>query len=553
MLLQFNRWMFIICLVVCLILTTSTFAFAAQTIQVYVDGTKINFNNNPTIENGTTLVEFRPIFEKLGLQVGWDNVTQTVTGEKDGLSLNFKIGSKAATVNGNQKQLLVAPKILNGYTMVPLRFIGESTGKNVKWDEQSKTINILTGGNSLNTVSPNISTSSSNLSEIKTLKLANDDYNFAFFNDGLGVGISQEADNDGTFKGYLIGIKNFSNSPLKINQISFMGLNKISNSAIEPSNALYSGKLGAYKLQSTYNLEPSGSIVGPIIFMSNESVHAIRYNDYFHQVVLDIPHIAVITSNNQSLLDAVNNNNSQLARKLLESGVDPNIKNTNRETPLFIAAYKGYIEIVKVLLSYGADINIKDKNGYTPLLAAKAFHQNDVVKILQDAAKTVNIPRESEIVMPQETITTAYELRNLLEDNFSEVYTSIGLTNFTFDIIENGSNIIPYDYWIQVRYESSFFTDIQYSNNYTDSEREKVRRELKEFMDKMARFVIEVMPNKKFYGCYYDSWYRYPNLKVDLITRKYYNWKNFSGPIYSSYNDAKKSSFNWDNSLDDEL
>ena len=133
----------IICAVLvalCLIFTSQS--FAEQPIQVIIDGEKINFTNNPIIENGTTLVEFRPIFEKLGLQIGWNEATQTVTGHKDGLDIQLQIGSNTATVNGQNKQLSIAPRIINGKTMIPLRFIGEASGKRVDWDAVSKTVKI---------------------------------------------------------------------------------------------------------------------------------------------------------------------------------------------------------------------------------------------------------------------------------------------------------------------------------------------------------------------------------------------------------------------------
>jgi len=295
---KLNKWGVVLCLSVCFILSTVTFGFAAQQpIQVYVDGKRINFNNEPIIENGTTLVEFRPIFESLGLVVGWEGETNMITGYSDWLSLRLYIGSKKAIVNGRTRELPLAPQFIKGYTMIPLRFISEATDKSVKWDEQNRTINILTNDNFINTISPNAGTSSSNLLEIKTLKLGNDDFNFAYFDDDFAIGISQQADNDGVFKGYIIAIRNLNNSnPLKLSQVSCVGINKTSNSEIKPSNALYDGKLGAYKMQSNYDLQPNDNVICPIIFMAKDSVHAIKYTDYSHQVILDIPHVDILSS-----------------------------------------------------------------------------------------------------------------------------------------------------------------------------------------------------------------------------------------------------------------
>ncbi|WEK53738.1 MAG: stalk domain-containing protein [Candidatus Cohnella colombiensis] len=114
----------------------------AQAIEVFIDNVKIFFNVQPIIDNGTTLVEFRPIFEKLGLRVEWDSATQTVSGIKDNLKISLLINSKTASINGEAKKLLQVPRIIDGHTFIPLRFVGEATHKQVDWDENARKITI---------------------------------------------------------------------------------------------------------------------------------------------------------------------------------------------------------------------------------------------------------------------------------------------------------------------------------------------------------------------------------------------------------------------------
>lgn len=109
---------------------------------VFVDGSQLTFEANPFIDNGSTLVPFRAIFEKLGLTVKWDGATQTVTGSNDQLNIELKIGSSTATINGKTKELSLAPKIVQNITFVPLRFIGEASGREVSWDGLTQTIYI---------------------------------------------------------------------------------------------------------------------------------------------------------------------------------------------------------------------------------------------------------------------------------------------------------------------------------------------------------------------------------------------------------------------------
>jgi hypothetical protein len=102
----------------------------------------------PFIQNGRTLVPFRFIGEEIGAKVGFtiDNVSKrvkTVTYEVSGVEIVLTIGSKTAMVNGQKVELDVAPQIVNGTTVVPVRFVTENLGCEVKWDAKTQEITIL--------------------------------------------------------------------------------------------------------------------------------------------------------------------------------------------------------------------------------------------------------------------------------------------------------------------------------------------------------------------------------------------------------------------------
>ena len=50
------------------------------------------------------------------------------------------IDEKKAYINGMEYILDSPPKILNGRTLVPVRFIGEAIGKNVSWSSKDRTV-----------------------------------------------------------------------------------------------------------------------------------------------------------------------------------------------------------------------------------------------------------------------------------------------------------------------------------------------------------------------------------------------------------------------------
>ncbi|RED51185.1 stalk domain-containing protein [Cohnella lupini] len=117
-------------------------AFGKKQIQVYLDNLALPLPVAPIMDGSTVLVPFRSLFESLGLGVGWDPVSKTITGTKEGLTIQMNIGSKNALVNGQVKQLPLAPKITSNSAYVPLRFVGEALDKNLSWDSKSSSVNI---------------------------------------------------------------------------------------------------------------------------------------------------------------------------------------------------------------------------------------------------------------------------------------------------------------------------------------------------------------------------------------------------------------------------
>lgn len=96
----------------------------------------------PYAPNGTTLVPVRAITEAFGSTVDWDGTTQEVLITKDNTTIKLKIGSKTVYVNGNAVEMLEAAQIINGKTVIPLRFISENMGYKVEWDGATSKITI---------------------------------------------------------------------------------------------------------------------------------------------------------------------------------------------------------------------------------------------------------------------------------------------------------------------------------------------------------------------------------------------------------------------------
>ncbi len=95
-----------------------------------------------------TLVPIRAIVEALGGMVGWEPKTRMVWIIFNTTEINMWIGNPQAKVNetpvwidpSNHK---VCPVIENSRTFIPIRFVAESMGCKVLWDDATKTVTII--------------------------------------------------------------------------------------------------------------------------------------------------------------------------------------------------------------------------------------------------------------------------------------------------------------------------------------------------------------------------------------------------------------------------
>lgn len=89
-----------------------------------------------------------------------------------------------------------------------------------------------------------------------------------------------------------------------------------------------------------------------------------------------------------STVQAALTGNSSACKLLLESGANPDLSQTNSESPLAIAANNGYVDICEMLLNAGADPN-KMTYGGTALAVAENVQ---VMRVLVNHGADVNIP-----------------------------------------------------------------------------------------------------------------------------------------------------------------
>ncbi len=117
-----------------------------------INGEEVQVETPYVVGDGVTLVPLRVITEAFGAEVGWIEDSQTITLNYPGVEIVLQIGNPIAEVNGVPETLLAAPELPNSSTMVPLRFISESFGATVGYDEATERITVTKTATSGETV-----------------------------------------------------------------------------------------------------------------------------------------------------------------------------------------------------------------------------------------------------------------------------------------------------------------------------------------------------------------------------------------------------------------
>ncbi len=137
-----------------MLFSLTSFVYATDA-NVQINGKIIDFTDssgkvNARIINERTMVPFRKVFNELGIND--DNIIYTsseepITAKGDNVEIVIQIGNSVAQKIENGVTTTInldsAPVVIDGRTLVPLRFIAESLGKTVAWDSKNNTAVII--------------------------------------------------------------------------------------------------------------------------------------------------------------------------------------------------------------------------------------------------------------------------------------------------------------------------------------------------------------------------------------------------------------------------
>ncbi|WP_134683369.1 copper amine oxidase N-terminal domain-containing protein [Brevibacillus migulae] len=142
--------MSVVSIVMALTLVSGVFAdeFYVKGLTVKVDNKVITFPDGEAyynLRNYRVMVPVRFVSEALGAKVEWIENTKTVKMTRQNSTIELKIGSNKALVNGETFTFNAPAVIEESRTYVPIRFVSETFGAKVDWSEKDRTVSITNG------------------------------------------------------------------------------------------------------------------------------------------------------------------------------------------------------------------------------------------------------------------------------------------------------------------------------------------------------------------------------------------------------------------------
>lgn len=118
---------------------------------IKVNGEYVKSDNHAFLNGGKTFVSLRDIGDIFNATVSWSEKTSTASVKTENTHIKITKGKNKATVNEKSVSIGASATIVNDRLYVPLRFLAETFGANVSWDEGTICAGILSNNASVPT------------------------------------------------------------------------------------------------------------------------------------------------------------------------------------------------------------------------------------------------------------------------------------------------------------------------------------------------------------------------------------------------------------------
>ncbi|GAB6930638.1 hypothetical protein JCM10914A_46210 [Paenibacillus sp. JCM 10914] len=101
---------------------------------------------NGVLKNNRVLIPIRAVSQNLGIDVKWNQFQKTAQLTKGETEIILAVQFKRALVNQDRVDFDAPVELIQNTTYVPLRFVSQTMGADVKWDQKAKEAMVILDG-----------------------------------------------------------------------------------------------------------------------------------------------------------------------------------------------------------------------------------------------------------------------------------------------------------------------------------------------------------------------------------------------------------------------
>lgn len=142
-----KKFISVLCVIIALCALSPSYAANAASVDVYVNGKKLQSSDSPRIINSTTYVPLRAICELFGADsISWNDGTKTATVNARGIKIHITQGNTYIEANGRYFASNEPVRNIDGKLYLPVRLITAAFASTLTWNGQTYSVYITDSG-----------------------------------------------------------------------------------------------------------------------------------------------------------------------------------------------------------------------------------------------------------------------------------------------------------------------------------------------------------------------------------------------------------------------
>ncbi|MCM3257909.1 copper amine oxidase N-terminal domain-containing protein [Paenibacillus lautus] len=125
-------------------ISTVMIFFLANVIPTQASGNEVI--EHGILKNNRVLIPIRAISQNMGIDVKWNQSQKTAQLTKGETVITLAVQFKRALVNQDRVDFDAPVELIQNTTYVPLRFVSQTMGADVKWDQKTKEVTVILDG-----------------------------------------------------------------------------------------------------------------------------------------------------------------------------------------------------------------------------------------------------------------------------------------------------------------------------------------------------------------------------------------------------------------------